>query len=63
MDNATPNTLATDAAPPAKRSFTRALGSYSFVLIFLCILVAYLIINRAAITWGGVMNSLRHSTV
>ena len=44
-------------------SFTKTLGNYSFVLIFLCILFAYLIINGGATTWNGVMNILRHSTI
>lgn len=42
---------------------TKTLGNYSFILIFLCILAAYLIINGGATTWNGVMNILRHSTV
>lgn len=44
-------------------SITKILGNYSFVLIFLCIFVAYLIINQGATTWSGVMNILRHSAV
>lgn len=44
-------------------SFTKVLGNYSFILIFLAIFVAYLIINRGATTWSGVMNILRHSAV
>ncbi len=46
-----------------KQSFTRLLGNYSFVLIFIAILIVYLIINAGATTWSGVMNILRHSTV
>ena len=42
---------------------TRALSGYSFVLIFLAILIAYLIINGKATTFSGVMNILRHSAV
>lgn len=45
----------------AKRSFH--IGNYSFIFIFLAILVAYLIVNGAATTWDGVMNILRHSAV
>ena len=44
-------------------SFTKVLGNYSFVLIFLGIFLAYLIINSGATTWSGVMNILRHSAV
>ena len=39
------------------------LSGYSFVLIFVAILVGYLIINMGATTWSGVMNILRHSAV
>lgn len=46
-----------------KNSFAKVLGNYSFILIFICILVAYLIINAGATTISGVMNILRHSTV
>ena len=45
------------------RSITKVLGNYSFVLIFACILIAYLIINAGATTLNGVMNILRHSAV
>ena len=45
------------------RSITKILGNYSFVLIFACILIAYLIINAGATTLNGVMNILRHSAV
>ena len=41
----------------------KTLGNYSFILIFLCIFLTYLIINRDAITRNGVMNILRHSTI
>lgn len=44
-------------------SFVKSLSGYSFVLIFLAIFVAYLIINHGATTWDGVMNILRHSAV
>lgn len=44
-------------------SITKTIGNYSFVLIFLAIFVAYLIINQGATTWSGVMNILRHSAV
>lgn len=49
--------------PQKKKSIAKVLGSYSFILIFLCIFVAYIIINGGATTWNGVMNILRHSTV
>ena len=42
---------------------TRFIGSYSFIMIFIAILVAYLIINGKATTFNGVMNILRHSAV
>ena len=41
----------------------RFIGNYSFVMIFLVILAAYLIINGKATTFNGVMNILRHSAV
>ena len=47
----------------SKKSLTRSIGGYSFVLIFACILIAYLIINAGATTFNGVMNILRHSAV
>lgn len=46
-----------------KKSFTKVLGAYSFILIWACILAAYLIINAGATTFNGVMNILRHSAV
>ena len=50
-----------------KRSGKKSIGSLisgnSFILIFLAILIAYLIINRGATTWNGVLNILRHSAV
>lgn len=45
------------------RSVAKILIDYIFVLIFLGILGAYLIINAGATTINGVMNILRHSTV
>ena len=42
---------------------TRFMGNYSFIMIFLVILIAYLIINGSATTFNGVMNILRHSAV
>ncbi|NLB89744.1 MAG: ABC transporter permease [Clostridiales bacterium] len=44
------------------KSFTKTLGQYSFVIIFLFLFAAYLIINKN-ITWNGVMNIPRHSAV
>ena len=41
----------------------RFVGNYSFIMIFLVILAAYLIINGKATTFSGVMNILRHSAV
>lgn len=49
--------------PQNQRSFTKVLGNYSYILIFLVIFVAYLIINGGATTPSGVMNILRHSAV
>lgn len=46
-----------------KKSITKVIGSYSFILIWACILIAYLIINAGATTFNGVMNILRHSAV
>ena len=45
------------------RSLSRVLGNYSFIFIFVAILLAYLVVNAGATTWNGVMNILRHSTV
>ncbi len=53
----------TTPVPAVKKSFTKTLGNYSFILIFLCIFVAYLIINGSATTLSGVLNILRHSTI
>ena len=44
-------------------SLIRVIGNYSFILIFACILFAYLAINGGATTFNGVMNILRHSAV
>jgi len=46
-----------------KKSFAKVIGAYSFILIWACILIAYLIINAGATTFNGVMNILRHSAV
>lgn len=46
-----------------KKSLAKVLGNYSFILIWACILAAYLIINWGATTLNGVMNILRHSAV
>lgn len=46
-----------------KKSITKTIGGYSFILIFAAILIAYLIINAGATTLNGVMNILRHSAV
>ncbi len=56
-------TKAVEARDKQPRSFSRVLGNYSFILIFVAILIAYLFINAGATTWNGVMNILRHSTV
>lgn len=56
-------TKAVEARDKQPRSFLRVLGNYSFILIFVAILIAYLFINAGATTWNGVMNILRHSTV
>ena len=53
----------TAQAQRGKKSLTKTLGNYSFILIFAVILVAYLIINGGATTLSGVMNILRHSAV
>ena len=44
-------------------SITKTLGNYSFIIIFLVIFFAFLLINGGATTWSGVMNILRHSAV
>ena len=49
--------------PAKKNSVTRWLSNYSFIMIFLFILAAYLIINGKATTINGVMNIMRHSAV
>ncbi len=46
-----------------RKSIGTILSNYSFVLIFLAIFIAYIIINGGATTWSGVMNILRHSAV
>ena len=46
-----------------KKSFAKVISAYSFILIWACILIAYLIINAGATTFNGVMNILRHSAV
>ena len=53
----------TAQAQKGKKSLTKTLGNYSFILIFAVILIAYLIINGGATTLSGVMNILRHSAV
>lgn len=49
--------------PNGKKPLSGKLGNFSFIFIFLAILVAYLIINGGATTWDGIMNILRHSAV
>ncbi len=49
--------------PKIGGSIAKTLGNYSFILIFLVIFFAFLIINGGATTWSGVMNILRHSAV
>ncbi len=49
--------------PKSGNPITKAMGNYSFILIFLVIFFAFLIINSGATTWSGVMNILRHSSV
>lgn len=46
-----------------KRSLSRIIGGYSFILIFLVIFISYLFINQGATSWSGIMNILRHSTI
>lgn len=46
-----------------KSTVGSVLSGYSFVLIMLVILAGYLIINRGATTWSGIVNILRHSAV
>jgi ribose transport system permease protein len=41
----------------------RFFSNYSFILIFVAILIAYLIVNGSATTFNGIMNILRHSSV
>ncbi len=50
-------------AKSGRKPFSGKLGNFSFIFIFLAILIAYLIINGGATTWDGVMNILRHSSV
>lgn len=42
-------------------AFSKFWKSYSYIVIFAVILIAYLIINGSATTWGGLMNILRHT--
>lgn len=46
-----------------KRTVGSVIGNNSFVIIFLAIFLAYLVINSGATTISGVMNILRHSAV
>jgi len=46
-----------------KNSFTKVLGSYSFVFIFIFIFAAFLATNSSALTLSGAFNTLRHSVV
>lgn len=46
-----------------KRTVGSVIGNNSFILIFLVIFIAYLIINQGATTLSGMMNILRHSSV
>jgi len=41
----------------------KAVGTYGFVVIFLAIFLAYVIISGGALTTNGVLNILRHSAV
>lgn len=53
----------TNPVPARKKPVTKVLGNYSFILIFLFIFLAYIVINAGATTVSGVMNILRHSTI
>lgn len=46
-----------------KKIAGKAMSEYIFVVIFLVILLAYLIIARGGITYNGIMNIFRHSAV
>lgn len=56
-------TKANAAQNQQPRSFSKVLGNYSFIPIFIAILIAYLFVNAGATTWSGIMNILRHSSV
>lgn len=49
--------------PSFGSTITKAIGNYSFILIFFVIFCVFLLINGSATTWSGIMNILRHSTV
>ena len=44
-------------------SLFKFISNYSFILVFACIFISYLLINGSATTFNGVMNILRHSAV
>lgn len=46
----------------SKKTFTKLLAQYSFVLVFITIFIVYAIASRG-LTWNGVMNIFRHSAV
>ena len=45
-----------------KKFAGKAWSGYSFIFIFVAVLIVWLIITSGATTWNGVMNILRHSS-
>lgn len=46
----------------SKKTFTKLLSQYSFVLVFIAIFIVYAVAS-SGLTWNGVMNIFRHSAV
>lgn len=46
----------------SKKTFTKLLSQYSFVLVFISIFIVYAVVS-SGLTWNGVMNIFRHSAV
>lgn len=45
-----------------KNSITKVLAQYSYIFVFIAIFIVYAVTSRG-LTWNGVMNIFRHSTV
>lgn len=46
-----------------KNTFSKIISQYSFVIVFAVIFIIFALTSRGSLTWSGIMNIFRHSTV